>query len=523
MQSAQEAIPLPQLSGWVPHSAPLLSNWPELPRDEPSPPATLEDFHRLRASSSNSHASRGALFSSARDDSFRKVSPSSSVPNLSRAGSVDRDGLREELAHPSVVDVSARSTSRLRPPRVDIDLSASQIHRISRVLDDIELQLSHTHHLPEEGGETTQFYGRPLLAAPSPARSRLADEDTEEIDPHMARLHRSLASASPAFSLRSAASLNVPVLTPAVARSPSAQGSIYDDAVEDQDDTSLHRSLTPTGLLLSQGTGSPATIRHESSFSESTTSVSPALSPVANRFPAVPGRVAEADDVSLEAINAEDEEAEPGHHHNSSVSSSTNPPSFNLLSPVLNASNSSIASAGSSYRCDDLDDDDYQHSSFSQQRPEPFEFDNASHVQTDRNALAQLSQENLGGLGLDDVAFIQDALIRTASIRAASRAGRSASAASNSDSGHGHGRFGAATPLSMDRHLENFGETDDEVAEELGTPQLVDDASHSPTTPSNDSYNLHTPPILPNGWHMPPERLQGSCELAHLSFAKEYI
>jgi hypothetical protein len=452
---------------------------------------------RARAASSTSQASR---FGGARDlDPFRgKTSPSTSLPNLSSPTRVESE------AEEHISDLPSGSLSRPRPRlRDEAQLSASQIHRISRVLDDIELQLHSTHRPREDPGDITVQHTSHsgLLGAPSPAKSRLTDEDTEEIDPHMGALHRSLA-ASPALSFRQGAQLGVPVYSPPYSRSASAQGSLYETAGEEADDG---RSLTP---VAAHPSGSPATLRHTSSLTGTTTTTtttgSPNFSPVASRFPTVPERNGRATyhyyDDSEEDQDITEEVTQT--YEDSSKASSTNPPSFNMLSPILNASTSSLASAGSSYNSDEPGDDQDLFDTPEKRRPEPFEFETASHYHEDRSTVAKLSQENLGGLDLADIAFIQDALVRSASTRAAGRSTRSGSTGSASENGHG-GRLGSATPLSMERLDE---ETEDlETAEELDTPLLTSDASHSPKnlfqdgppTPSSERSITSSPATKP--------------------------
>ena len=543
--------------------------------DEPTP-TTLEGFHRQRVASKG-HGTVIVLPTRTRS---RTPQPAPPLPSPPPPPPVPTIITRESLLHGQTNkdDDDAERRDRLdslAPPT--LELSPQQIRRISSVLDDIELALitrrpvsstpSHPNNPNPNPNSNTSLNLGPVRRV-----SSLADEDCEEIDPVMSRLQRGLSPA-------------LPTIKPSLAsvRTASAVGQ----AIRERDPRDMPSS---TSACDANGTA-PAP-----SFSPRSASLalSP-LSPFAPRFPPPPlpslpppvthhAPLATQDDAKHDNDDSEEEDQEededdeqqqqhedihpersasltswmtddhdddplpatiPFHSASTSNTTSTGLSSA-VFSPVLNASSSSLASGGSSYRSEEHELDDtvvVEDQDKANQRRlkevtrkgsrhrEPFEFDHQDddeqmgrgHHRQDSDTLPT----SVGGLGIDDVAFIQDTLVRSASLRAAasrarhdansprgptplsmdrivdSRAARSTTPASMDR------HLGATTPLSMDRLVEQGGvDANDDAGptdemEELHSRQDKQDrrvgiAASFGTPPMPDTFAAP-----PSGWHSP--------------------
>ena len=397
---------------------------------------------------------------------------------------------------------------------LDVQMTKSQIRRISRVLDEMELEFStnytsllaktaqndQSHYEDTFAGSSDSLDKSTSTSGPSPtkgsSRSRAIDEDTEAIDP--GRDHSLLRrpfqpnprSLSPVPSVpaldhsRDSAALSVvhSALFPPANGSTSPSASMHDSATERDANTPV--PLTPMN---------PDTPRYDQQDLPTSASMiaapseSPTLSSLANIRPGfyeyqeedAPSITWKRDSELGEEASDEQEGSdggvmswERGSLGEADPSEATHTTEETGFQSRRHVSSSSLTSLGSSYRANesDLDEEDV----LMQKKPAEIEQLNKS-LDLDLQEALGADPMALGGLHIQDVAFMQQELVRSASQRAQAALQR----------GIGNATMSSRRPAAKEQQ---------EAPEQHGTPLF---ASSADTTPdqSYEQEELATPEV----------------------------
>lgn len=402
----------------------------------------------------------------------------------------------------------------LQPSRGQLTMTPDQIQRISRVLDDIELDFTGTLMSSSTGSFNAETTG--VVSPKTSSESRAFADDTEAIDPGVLKLARKMSTKGnwqgPRLStVESEASPVDPIFKESDYQStdPSQSG-----LVTPTPPSAATLGPTPQSLLQtpSPSLAPPADIGTSSGTSPYTvfqtmfpspSDAQPWPKPLRHHASEDMIRYWAAEPASIDADKSDSDRVssdskEQAHQTKPSLSSNnTSSENDCLFSPKFNASSSSLLSEGSSYCADDQDaytDSSEELPSFSSaesekdsdKRRSPFEFDD--HLEHDTPNIQET--QILGGLQIQDLAYLQSELVRSASQRAHERSlaqsqassrnsGFSVTADSSLESTNSHSN--AEKPVVVPSKP-----TGDFMAEENGTPALTT-AHNSPLSETHNS------------------------------------
>ena len=491
-----------------------------------SAPGSLEDFHRQRVRQQGNSKS---MFGHDTGEPEMKRSTSGNVslkssrsrsriasPSQESSPTLNDHSLNAQLAESSAEEYDGEEEDveplPIRAANLDAPMTKSQIQRISRVLDEMELEFStnYTTLLAKTAANDNSRYDDTFAGSadeldkststggPSPtkasSRSRAHDEDTEAIDPGRDHsllrkpfqpIPRALSPVPSVPSLdhsRNSTALSVvhSALFPPANGSTSPSASMHDSATERDANTPV--PLTPMEDRHHDSSQNPPT----SASVVAAPSDSPTMSSLAKIRPGFYEYQEDASPVTWKRdseLAGEDSESQGedegvmswereslGELEPSEATRSTEGSGFHSR---RHASNTSITSLGSSYRTNssDLDDEDV----LAQRKPAEVEKLNKSLDLDLREALGA-DPMALGGLHIQDIAFMQQELVRSASQRAQAALQR----------GIGYATMSSRRPAVKDQNEARN--------EQHGTPLFA----HSPETTPDQSYEeeeLATPDV----------------------------
>jgi len=423
--------------------------------------------------------------------------PSSTSINLLAESSSDDDEAEGEEEE----EIGPMSSSSLQPPS---GLSKSQIRRISRVLDEMELEFSanYTSLLPHRSSEHNvehTFTNDTLYESPSvgptptkgSSRSRSTDEDTEAVDPGMdnSSLRRPFQpgrGVSPVPSL--------PRLAPrrdseALSVVHSALFSPKDRSTSPSADTSVSSHTerdAPTPMAKDSADDEiPQDESLKESYSAGMVAAMCASPTLENLQSFKPNFYEYQDDTEDE----EQEGTEPlswSRHSDgyvdvepSDATRSTSNSGFLSRRPE---SSTSITSLGSSYRAVESDTD-------ADPAPHERERDGSGDLKASLTLQEALVQNPavLGGLNIEDIAYMQQELVRSASLRAQANLQRGLANATMS-----HKRPQAPRPAEDDTAELEYLQT----AEMQSPPTTSVESIASTPDLSTEQELLATPPVV---------------------------
>lgn len=433
-----------------------------------SAPGSLEDFHRQRVR----HQGNSSMFGHDTGEPEMKRSTSGNVslkssrsrsriasPSQESSPTLHYSSSNGKLAESSTDDDDEEDDVEplpAKPSTLDAPMTKSQIRRISRVLDEMELEFSTNYtsllaktatndqsHYEDTFAESSDNLNKSTsTAGPSPtkgsSRSRALDEDTEAIDP--GRDHsllrkpfqpnpRSLSPVPSVPSLdhsRDSAAISVvhSALFPPANGSISPSASMHDSATERDANTPVPLTPMESNIPRNEQQDEPTSASMVAAPSESPTMSSlnnlrpgfyeyqdDAAPPVTwKRDSELVGEEAEDQNEGDEGVMSWERES-LGEVELSEATHSTEGTGFHSR---RHASSTSITSLGSSYRTyeSDLDEEDV----LAQKKPAEVEKLNRS-LDLDLQEALGADPMALGGLQIQDVAFMQQELVRSASQR----------------------------------------------------------------------------------------------------------